>query len=128
MTRVLVIDDEPVVRTLLQKSLEFAGFEVLTAQDGSRGLATVHDEAPHVVVLDLMMPHIDGFEVLRQLHANGSAGAPPVIVLTALSDPSVKSRCLEAGAAVVMTKPFDPSALTSEIARLAEAQRQPRPA
>ena len=128
MTRVLVIDDEPVVRTLLQRNLEFAGFDVLTAEDGSRGLATVRDEAPDVVVLDLMMPHIDGFEVLRQLQADGSPGAPPVIVLTALSDPWVKIRCLEAGAAVVMMKPFDPSALTSEIARLAETERQSRPA
>jgi DNA-binding response OmpR family regulator len=128
MTRVLVIDDEPVVRALLQKSLEFAGFEVLTAQDGSRGLATVNDQAPDVVVLDLMMPHIDGFEVLRQLHVDGSAGAPPVIVLTALSDPSVKARCLEAGAAGIMTKPFDPSVLAAEVVRLAGTERQPRSA
>jgi len=128
MTRVLVIDDEPVVRALLQKSLEFAGFEVLTAADGSRGLATVRGEAPDVVVLDLMMPHVDGFEVLRQLQTDGSADAPPVIVLTALSDPSVKVRCLEAGAAGVMTKPFDPSVLAAEIVRLAGTERQSRPA
>ena len=128
MTRVLVIDDEPVVRALLQKSLEFAGFEVLTAADGSRGLATVRGEAPDVVVLDLMMPHIDGFEVLRQLQTDGSADAPPVIVLTALSDPSVKVRCLDAGAAGVMTKPCEPSVLAAEIVRLAGTERRSRPA
>jgi DNA-binding response OmpR family regulator len=125
MIRVLVIDDEPAVRLLLQRNLEFAGFEVETAEDGARGLVAFRQSAPDVVVLDLMMPHVDGFEVLRAIAAEG-VGVPPVIVLTALSDPSVKSRCYEGGAATVMTKPFDPSALAAEVARLAGADEQAR--
>jgi CheY-like chemotaxis protein len=125
MIRVLVIDDEPAVRLLLQRNLEFAGFEVETAEDGARGLVALRHSAQDVVVLDLMMPHVDGFEVLRAIAADG-VGVPPVIVLTALSDPSVKTRCYEGGAATVMTKPFDPSALAAEVARLAGADEQAR--
>jgi CheY-like chemotaxis protein len=75
---------------------------------------------PDVIVLDLMMPQADGFDVLRSVTADGSRGAkPPVIVLGALSEASVKSRCDDAGATSVMTKPFDASALAREIGRLA---------
>jgi DNA-binding response OmpR family regulator len=124
MTRVLVIDDEPAVRFLLQRNLEFAGFEVVTAEDGAAGLDEVRGGAVQVVVLDLMMPNVDGFAVLADLMAQGWQGDPPVIVLTALSDHSVKTRCYEAGAAVVMTKPFDPSQLAAEVARLAASRDQ----
>ena len=124
MTRVLVIDDEPAVRLLLQRNLEFAGFEVETAEDGAQGLLAVRRGLVDVVVLDLMMPQVDGFEVLAELSAPGGAVPPPVIILTALSDPSVKARCYEAGASSVMTKPFDPFALTAEITRLAAAEHQ----
>ncbi len=124
MTRVLVIDDEPAVRLLLQRNLEFANFEVETAEDGARGLLAVRRGLVDVVVLDLMMPQVDGFEVLAELSAPGSAVPPPVIILTALSDPSVKARCYEAGASSVMTKPFDPFALTAEITRLVGAPHQ----
>jgi DNA-binding response OmpR family regulator len=126
MIRVLVIDDEPAVRLLLQRNLEFAGFDVVTAEDGARGLIAVRETAPSVVVLDLMMPHVDGFEVLRELDADGPRTMPPVIVLTALSEPSVKARCYEAGAATVMTKPFDPAALAAEVAWVAEVAQQAR--
>jgi len=116
--KVLVVDDDAAVRLLLQKNLEFAGFDVITAEDGVTGLAMVGERGPDVVVLDLMMPHLDGFEVLRQLSAAGRA-VPPVLVLTALSEAAVKERCYEAGAASVMTKPFDPSALAAEVTRVA---------
>ena len=123
MLRVLVIDDEPAVRFLLQKNLEFAGFDVMAAEDGASGLEMVREGRPDVVVLDLMMPHLDGFEVLRRLSADGDRAVPPVLVLTALSEPTVKMRCYEFGAASVMTKPFDPSALAAEVARVAGAER-----
>jgi DNA-binding response OmpR family regulator len=127
MIHVLVIDDEPAVRMLLQRNLEFAGFEVETAEDGGQGLLAVRRGVMDVVVLDLMMPHVDGFQVLAELSAPGSTvTAPPVIILTALSDPSVKARCFEAGASSVMTKPFDPFALTAEITRLVGAEHQPQ--
>ena len=126
MIRVLVIDDDPVVRLLLQRSLEFEGFDVVAAEDGSRGLLEVRDGSADVVVLDLMMPNVDGFEVLAQLGTIGWIGVPPVVVLTALSDAAVGARCYELGAAVVMTKPFDPSTLATEVARLAATHDQAR--
>ena len=126
MIQVLVIDDEPAVRLLLQKNLEFAGFDVATAEDGATGLASVREGRPDVVVLDLMMPRLDGFEVLRQLSVDGESTVPPVVVLTALSDAAVKERCYGLGAASVMTKPFDPSALATEVARVAATERPAR--
>jgi DNA-binding response OmpR family regulator len=120
MIRVLVIDDDPGIRLVLRKSLEFSGYEVVTAADGESGLNAVRAADPDVIVLDLMMPHTDGFDVLASLTPDGSRDAmPPVIVLTALSEASVKSRCYDAGATSVMTKPFDASALAIEVRRVA---------
>lgn len=122
MTRVLVIDDDPGVRLVLQKNLEHAGFEVLIAEDGPRGLEAARLRAPDIIVLDLMMPHVDGFEVLRDLRLHATTSTLPVIVLTALTDPVVKERCRHAGADLVMTKPFEPGALASEITRILDLQ------
>jgi two-component system, OmpR family, alkaline phosphatase synthesis response regulator PhoP len=118
MTRVLVIDDDPGVRVVLQRNLEHASFEVLTAEDGPTGLTAAREQAPDIVVLDLLLPYADGFEVLQKLANDASTAALPVIVLTALTGPEVKDKCREAGADHVMTKPFDPSALASEIHRI----------
>jgi CheY-like chemotaxis protein len=120
MTRVLVIDDDPAVRLVLQRNLEHAGFEVRTAEDGSGGIAAARSGAPDIIVLDLLMPDGDGFHVLDQLGRDPATATLPVIVLTAITEPGMKERCREAGAAHVMTKPFDPDALASEIQRIVE--------
>ena len=116
-TRVLVIDDDAGVRLILRKNLQHAGFDVETAEGAQEGLERARDWGPDVIVLDLMMPHIDGFEVLHRLSGEGGT-VVPVIVLTAMSGADVKERCLRAGARLVMTKPFEPHTLAAEIERL----------
>jgi CheY-like chemotaxis protein len=123
MTRVLVIDDDAGVRLVLQRNLEHAGLEVHTADDGGRGLEVAHEMGPDIIVLDLMMPTMDGYDVLAALGRDPRISGVPVIVLTALVGPDVQERCRRAGARLVMTKPFEPSALASAIAQILDADR-----
>lgn len=118
MRRILVIDDEADVRLLYRVNLRHAGFEVLEADDGERGIEAVRDHRPDVVVLDLMMPRIDGFEVLRALRSSVEWSEVPVLVLTADSRSEDHHRCYELGADDVITKPFAPEALTQSIRRV----------
>jgi CheY-like chemotaxis protein len=93
MTRVLVIDDEPAIADVLRMLLEFRGHEVLVANDGSRGYATAQRQAPDVIVLDLMMPVMDGFATFDALQSDERTEAIPVVILSALSSAEVKQRC-----------------------------------
>ncbi len=118
MSRVLVIDDEADVRLLYRVNLRQAGHEVLEADDGERGIEAARKHRPDAVVLDLMMPRFDGFEVLRVLRAEQASCEMPVLVLTADSRVDDHRICFELGADEVITKPFMPEALTESIARL----------
>lgn len=123
MARVLVIDDEPDVRWLLRLSLERIGHEVLLAEDGLRGVAMAQRQHPDVVVVDLMMPVMDGYGVIDALAKDDRTAHLPVLVLTAKALPEDQARCEEAGARRFLTKPFDPEELAVELARvLAEPQ------
>jgi len=115
MNRILVIDDDDAVRWVLQRNLEHAGFEVVTAENGLEAIAMVDQSPPDAIVLDLMMPVMDGFAVLRALRENRRTARIPVLVLTAVTATDVHERCAEAGAERVMSKPFDPPTLAAEI-------------
>ncbi len=116
-TRVLVIDDDAGVRLILQRNLQHSGFEVIATEGALHGLELVRARKPDVVVLDLMLPQVDGFEVLGDLSRDSQTDVP-VIVLTALTAPEIKEQCLRAGASLVMTKPFEPRMLAFEIDRI----------
>lgn len=116
-TRVLVIDDDAGVRLVLGTHLQHAGFEVITADGAHQGLELSRDWSPDVIVLDLMMPQVDGFEVLDDLAREGHT-VVPVIILTAMTAADVKERCMRSGASLVMTKPFEPHRLALEIERI----------
>jgi two-component system, OmpR family, alkaline phosphatase synthesis response regulator PhoP len=126
MSRVLVIDDEADVRLLYRVNLRHAGYEVLEAEDGKQGIEIALERKPEVVVLDLMMPIVDGFEVLRVLRAEPTFGEVPVLVLTADSRVDDHRICFELGADEVITKPFMPEALTEAMARLLEMSLEDR--
>lgn len=115
MARVLVIDDEPDVRWVLRLSLERAGHEVIMAEDGLRGVAMAQRQRPDVIVLDLMMPVMDGYGVLDALGRDDRTKQVPVLVLTAKALPEEEDRVTEAGATRFMTKPFEPSDLASTL-------------
>ena len=111
MTRVLVIDDEPAIADVLRMLLEFRGHEVLVANDGSRGYATAQRQAPDVIVLDLMMPVMDGFATLDALRRDERTEAIPVVILSALSSAEVKQRCHDMGVRAILQKPYKPEDL-----------------
>jgi two-component system chemotaxis response regulator CheY len=110
-----VIDDEPDVRWVLRLSLERAGHEVIMAEDGLRGVAMAQRQRPDVIVLDLMMPVMDGYGVLDALGRDERTNHLPVLVLTAKALPEEEERVTEAGATGFMTKPFEPADLASTL-------------
>jgi len=116
MARVLVIDDEPDVRWLLRVSLERAGHEVLVAEDGLRGVAIAMKQHPEAIVLDLMMPVMDGYGVLAELAKDPRTADVPVLVLSARAIPEEAGKATQAGARRFLEKPFDPDDLVRELA------------
>ncbi|MBI2941168.1 MAG: response regulator transcription factor [Chloroflexi bacterium] len=113
--RVLVIDDDANITSFLRRALSYAGYEVLVARDGKTGLKRALEDSPDVVVLDVMMPEIDGLEVTRRLRAGGNT---PVLMLTARDEVSDRVRGLDAGADDYLVKPFALEELTARIRAL----------
>jgi two-component system, OmpR family, alkaline phosphatase synthesis response regulator PhoP len=110
--KILVIDDEPKIVEICQDYLVKAGYEVAHAYDGPTGLAVAHKTQPDLVVLDLMMPEMDGLDVCRELRREGNV---PIIMLTARVDETDKLIGLELGADDYMTKPFSPRELVARV-------------
>jgi DNA-binding response OmpR family regulator len=108
MSRVLVIDDESVVGVILRLAFEAKGHETLLAVDGRTGIDKARTEHPDAIVLDLMMPSVNGYDVLEVLRDDAVGEEVPILVLTAVTLSRERDRCLSEGADVVMTKPFDP--------------------
>ena len=118
MARVLVIDDEPDVLMLCRVNLEQAGHEVLVAKGGAEGMELARSRRPDVIVLDLMMPMMDGFDVLEELTLDDQTREVPVLILTARARVLDKVRGWHAGAWGYITKPFAPATLTADVDRL----------
>jgi DNA-binding response OmpR family regulator len=108
MTRVLVIDDEAPIRLLCRVNLEAEGMEVLEAADGPTGLQAARDERPDVVLLDVMMPGLDGWQVAQRLLEDEETSEIPIIFLTARAEFSDRARGLDIGGVDYVTKPFNP--------------------
>jgi DNA-binding response OmpR family regulator len=111
--RVLVADDNPDILFLLRTNLDAAGFQTLTATDGEMALRIIEDEHPDVLLLDLMMPVLDGWGVLERLEEEGSE--MPVIVVSASDSAANIQRATELGATGYVTKPFNLRGLTDMI-------------
>ena len=103
--KILVVDDEPEVRLVLTEFLESRGYEVTAAGSGAEALAMVDVAKPHVVLLDVSMPDMDGMETLKRLAASNPG--LPIIMVTANADVDVTSRLIAMGAADYIPKPFD---------------------
>src|SRR5919201_529507 len=108
MTRVLVIDDEAPIRLLCRVNLEAEGMDVLEASDGPSGLARAKEERPDVVLLDVMMPGLDGWRVAEELLDDPSTSDIPIIFLTARAEFRDRARGLDIGGVDYVTKPFNP--------------------
>jgi two-component system alkaline phosphatase synthesis response regulator PhoP len=111
--KVLVVDDEQSIVTLLQYNLEQAGFEVITAMDGEEGKRRAETESPDIIVLDLMLPKLDGMEVCKQLRQKSIM--TPILMVTAKDDELDKILGLELGADDYMVKPFSPREVIARV-------------
>jgi DNA-binding response OmpR family regulator len=108
MTRVLVIDDEAPIRLLCRVNLEAEGMQVLEASDGEVGLTTALDERPDVILLDVMMPGRNGWEVAEELLADERTNTIPIVFLTARAEVKDRARGIDLGGVDYVTKPFNP--------------------
>ncbi len=120
MTRVLVIDDEAPIRLLCRVNLEAEGMAVLEAHDGPSGLDIARSERPDIVLLDVMMPGLDGWQVAEQLLDDERTNEIPIIFLTARAELRDRARGLDIGGVDYVTKPFDPLELASLVDELLE--------
>ena len=113
--KILVVDDEPNVCQILETRLRMVGYEVATAADGLAGLKTFGEINPDLVILDLMLPQLDGYGVCEKLRSRTSI---PILMLSAIDEVSQKIACLQLGADDFMVKPFSPKELIARIACL----------
>ena len=116
--RVLICDDDPVILRLLEVNLELEGFEVLTGNNGLEGVEIAQREHPDLVILDIMMPKMDGYEACRQLKANEATKDIPVVFLSAKAQAADIEKGKSFGIAEYLTKPFDPTDLTDMVFKL----------
>lgn len=116
--KILVVDDEPVLVETIAYNLEQAGYLVITAADGMSALEAVRREAPDLIILDIMLPEMDGLEVCRQLRRQDSTATVPIMVLTAKSEEIDKVLGLEIGADDYVTKPFGRRELLARVRAL----------
>jgi putative two-component system response regulator len=113
--RVLLVDDESAMRDVCRLNLEIEGFDVLEAAEGEQALALALRERPDLVLLDVMLPVMNGYDVARRLQANPATARIPVVFMTALATGDDRKRGFEAGGVGYIVKPFDPVSLGENI-------------
>ena len=124
--KILIVDDEKQLVSLVSLHMKMSGYEVLSAKDGEEALAIAREEAPDLIILDLMLPKMDGWEVCKRLRTESNIGDIPVIMLTARSEAGDKLKGFECGADDYVTKPFSPRELVARVKRvLARAEKGP---
>ena len=124
---VLVVDDDPVIVQLLRVNFEMEGFAVITAGDGDEGLRQVRQGGPDVVVCDIMMPKLDGLQVLEAVRRDPDTARLPFILLSAKAQGGDVRRGLDQGADDYVTKPFDPLELVDRVHKVLARSRTSHP-
>ncbi|MGC9316653.1 MAG: response regulator transcription factor [Armatimonadota bacterium] len=122
--KILVVDDERHIVRLVEVNLTRAGYDVLTAYDGVEALEKVEEEQPDMIVLDVMMPRMDGFEVLKHLQADPETQDIPVIMLTAKAQDADIFRGWSSGVSSYLTKPFNPRELLTFVERIFQSEEE----
>ncbi|MGH2788225.1 MAG: response regulator transcription factor [Actinomycetota bacterium] len=116
--RVLVCDDDPVILRLLQVNLELEGYDVVTGRNGEDAVRLAAENTPDLVILDIMMPRLDGYQACAEIKSAEATKDVPVVFLSAKAQQSDIDRGKEYGVSEYMTKPFDPNELLSVVDRL----------
>ena len=116
--RVLICDDDPVILRLLEVNLELEGYDVLTAHHGEEAFEIASRELPDLVILDIMMPRLDGYQTCQKLKAQSSTEDIPVVFLSAKAQASDIEKGRSFGVSEYLTKPFDPNDLLDVVERL----------
>jgi len=119
---ILIVDDEPYMIRLLQHHIERAGFRMVKATNGREALERIRDEQPRLVIMDVMMPEINGLEVLAELRKREETRNLPVIIMTANAQRFTREEAEAAGVSAFLTKPFSPTQLMTEVKRQLESQ------
>jgi len=120
--RILIVDDEPDVVQLIEYNLKAAGYDVVTAADGNEALDLARSSSPNLIILDLMLPEVDGLDVCKVLRRDRSTAGIPIIMLTAKASETDRVLGLELGADDYVTKPFSPRELVLRVKRLLRAE------
>lgn len=115
--KILVVDDEERVRDMIAFRLGLFGYEVVKATSGGEAVRVASEEEPDLILLDIMMPDLDGFQTCRQLKQSEATQDIPVVMLTARAEAKDVSRALESGAVDYVVKPYDPVVLQEKVAR-----------
>jgi CheY-like chemotaxis protein len=119
---VLIAEDEPDNREIMRTvAEEMLGYRVITASDGENAVKLAIELLPSVILMDLMMPVLDGFEAIRQLKSNSATAAIPIIAITALGRTTDRQRAIDIGAEGYLSKPFDLDVLATTVRRFTEA-------
>ena len=118
INKILVIEDSPISLKLMVYTLEKNGYQVITASDGLGGLRKARDEYPRLVILDIMLPGLDGYEVCRQLRQKPETANLPILLLSAKAHEDDKDIGLRVGANDYLTKPAEPSTIVAKVETL----------
>ena len=117
--RILVVEDQDSIRRMIEALVSARGYSVTAVNSGTKAIDVAATDPPDMVLLDLMIPGYDGFEVCRRLRGDPTTRSVPILVISAMDDPEARTRATDAGATAYYTKPFSPIALLKEIDRLA---------
>ena len=123
--RILVVDDEEDMRYAVKMQFEANGYEVLTAKDGQEGLTLARKEMPDLIILDLMLPKLDGYQVCRMLKFDNKYKGIPIVIFTARAQAGDEELGYQVGADAYVAKPFDPKRLLGKIKDLLEESASP---
>lgn len=118
--RILVVDDEPGLREIVRVNLEWEGYQVMEAQDGQEALEMARETPPDLVILDVMMPRLNGWQALQAIESAPDLAGTPVIMLTVIDDEAAMIQGLEMGAIEYICKPFSPLELVHKVHTLLE--------
>ena len=127
MARILIVDDSPTQLIGIQRIVEKLGHQTLTAEDGAAGVALAKAELPDLILMDVVMPNLNGFQATRTLSRDGSTRDIPVVLVTTKDQDTDRMWGMRQGARAYLTKPFAEADLTDVIGRLLGSEQQPPP-